>query len=130
MYAVIARSFAFIYSRNQPSLGLLGIVLNDEEFFEIAQDNVNVTIDVSKRFVEVTTSSVGRRRFPFDLSETEYRLTMNDGISAAYRRYRSDLWFELTKRQNNSQETDVLAMIDEVTEGGTGMNVVERDIDW
>jgi 3-isopropylmalate dehydratase small subunit len=29
---VIARSFAFIYARNQPNLGLLGIVMEDEEF--------------------------------------------------------------------------------------------------
>lgn len=44
--AVIARSFAFIYGRNQPSLGLLGIVMSDERFYEAAKEGEEIEIDL------------------------------------------------------------------------------------
>jgi len=47
--AVIARSFAFIYSRNQANMALLGIVMDDDRFYELAKEGTQLIIDVPKR---------------------------------------------------------------------------------
>lgn len=88
--AVIARSFAFIYSRNQPSLGLLGIVMEDEEFYAAAQEGEEIKIDVEKREVEV-----GGKTFSFRLSNIEYKLTVNNGIAKTYGRFGKKIWERL-----------------------------------
>ncbi|KAB8360661.1 hypothetical protein FH972_024399 [Carpinus fangiana] len=89
--AVIARSFAFIFSRNQPSLGLLGINIGDEAFFEAARDGEAIAIDVPRRVIRVA-----QRDFPFQLSEIEYQLTRNHGIASSYRMYGKAIWEKLT----------------------------------
>ncbi|KAE8903839.1 hypothetical protein PF005_g9312 [Phytophthora fragariae] len=40
---VIAKSFAYIYARNQPNNALLGIVVTDEKFHELANEGEEVT---------------------------------------------------------------------------------------
>ncbi|KAK0103388.1 hypothetical protein ONS95_005414 [Cadophora gregata] len=85
--AVIARSFAFIYGRNQPSLGMLGITIADEEFFALAKDGVEIIIDVPQRQIRIQ-----ERKFAFKLSEIEYNLTKNNGISETYRLYGKSIW--------------------------------------
>lgn len=89
--AVIARSFAFIYSRNQPSLGLPGIVMSDEEFYSAAGEGAEVEIDLARR-----TVSVDGRSFPFQLSDIEYELTRNKGIAQSYKRYGKAIWEKMT----------------------------------
>jgi len=49
--AVVAQSFAFIYSRNQPNMALLGIVLQDPLFYTLAQEGEEMSIDVPNRKV-------------------------------------------------------------------------------
>jgi 3-isopropylmalate dehydratase small subunit len=41
---VIAKSFAFIYARNAPNLGLLGIVIEEEESHEAARDGEEIWV--------------------------------------------------------------------------------------
>ncbi|KAI1325847.1 aconitase iron-sulfur domain-containing protein [Xylariaceae sp. FL0255] len=41
---VIARSFAFIYGRNQPNLGLLGFEMNDSRFWDLIADGQDIRI--------------------------------------------------------------------------------------
>ena len=77
---VIARSFAFIYGRNQANLGMLGFVINDDEFFEAAVDGAEISIDVGRRTVEV-----GGKKFDFQLSEIERQLVQCGGISPAFK---------------------------------------------
>ncbi|GFP54384.1 putative aconitate hydratase [Trichoderma asperellum] len=48
---VIAQSFAFIYGRNQPNLGLPGIIIQDEKFFQLAQSGEEVVVDMNKEVV-------------------------------------------------------------------------------
>ena len=94
--AVIARSFAFIYSRNQPSLGLLGIVMEDEGFYTAAQEGAAITIDVAAREIEV-----GGRKFQFTLSNMEYKLTVNNGIAKTYGRFGKAIWQKLMQEETN-----------------------------
>ncbi|KIW00367.1 uncharacterized protein PV09_08079 [Verruconis gallopava] len=77
---VIARSFAFIYARNQPNLGLLGIVMEDEEFYKVANDGSEIEIDVDERAIHV-----GARTFTFSLSDLEIRLWQQGGMSEGFK---------------------------------------------
>ncbi|KAK4958728.1 hypothetical protein LTR10_003524 [Elasticomyces elasticus] len=79
---VIARSFAFIYSRNQPNLGLLGIVMTDDAFYEAAVDGVEIAIDVDGRVVRVA-----EQEFAFALSDTEMALWEQGGMSNAFAKW-------------------------------------------
>ncbi|KAJ1659603.1 hypothetical protein IWQ61_001352 [Dispira simplex] len=85
--AVIAKSFAFIYSRNQPNMSLLGITLKDPEFYELAQEGAEVSIDVKGRKV-----LVGDKEFPFILSQMEERLLNGGGVTAMYNKYGAKLF--------------------------------------
>ena len=49
--AVIAKSFAFIYARNQPNMSLLGVVVRDEAFYAAAAEGADVEVDVAARQV-------------------------------------------------------------------------------
>ncbi|KAJ9073352.1 hypothetical protein DSO57_1017414 [Entomophthora muscae] len=85
--AVIAKSFAFIYSRNQPNMALLGITLPDPEFYEIVQEGSDVSIDVPNRKV-----MAGGRTFSFQLSTMEERLMAGGGVSAMYSQFGDKLF--------------------------------------
>jgi aconitase A len=80
--AVIARSYAFIYGRNQPMMSLLGITINDDRFYELAQEGADIRIDVKERVVEC-----GGERFSFGLSLMEERLMAGGGVTEMYKRY-------------------------------------------
>ena len=88
--AVIARSFAFIYSRNQPSLGLLGIVMTDDAFYEAAKEGEDISIDMTANKIKV-----GGSEFSFRLSNMEYKLTINNGIANTYGRFGKSIWEKL-----------------------------------
>lgn len=66
--AVIAKSFAYIYARNQPNNALLGIVLPDDDFHEHAQEGAKVFVDVQNRYVSVQGLD---KKFPFALTQLE-----------------------------------------------------------
>ncbi|KAJ2159779.1 hypothetical protein GGF46_002774 [Coemansia sp. RSA 552] len=80
--AVIAKSYAFIYSRNQPNMALLGIVLKDDHFYDLAQEGAEVSIDLPKR-----TIYCGGHSFVFDLSTMEERLILGGGVTEMYQKY-------------------------------------------
>jgi len=84
---VIARSFAFIYARNQPNVGLLGITITDDEFFELAQQEVDIAVDLASCKV-----SCGGKAFGFQLSEMEKQLIAAGGITEAFRKFGKKLF--------------------------------------
>ncbi len=88
---VIAKSFAFIYSRNQPSLGLAGIQIKDEAFYEVAQDGIEIEIDLARNI-----ATVGGKEFPFNLSQMEKSLTYIGGVAPAFQRYGKKIFSVLT----------------------------------
>lgn len=51
-----------------PSLGLLGITMEDEHFFQLATDGMSVAIDLNSRIIEVAGKTFG-----FKLSQMEAR---------------------------------------------------------
>ena len=91
---VIARSFAFIYARNQPNLGLLGIVMEDEEFYRLATDGAEIEVSVEER-----TIRVGNAEFSFTLSDLEIQLWQQGGMGSAFARWGKDLLERMTARK-------------------------------
>lgn len=85
--AVIAKSFAYIYARNQPNNALLGIVVTDEKFYELAQEGSRVIVDVQQRFVEVE----GYRVY-FTLTQLEENVLNGGGLQNLFKRYKTDLF--------------------------------------
>ena len=88
---VIARSFAFIYGRSQPNIGLLGIVMDNDEFHSLATDGIEITVDLHERVVQVAGET-----FPFKLDDLELALIINGGIASAFARFGNGLFEKLT----------------------------------
>ena len=110
--AVIARSFAFIYSRNQPSLALLGIVILDDKFYEGQTEGTNLTIDLGRKVVErQDTAAV----FPFQLSTIEEALVTGGGVGEMYKQIGVPLFRLLL--QKNKRKTLPVASREAVIEG-------------
>ncbi|KAE8987851.1 hypothetical protein PR002_g21936 [Phytophthora rubi] len=55
---VIAKSFAYIYARNQPNNALLGIVVTDEKFHELANEGEEELTSVGKMEKELEAKGV------------------------------------------------------------------------
>ena len=137
--AVIARSFAFIYGRNQPSLGLLGVTITDEEFHKLAQDGADITLDIPNRSVTVGSSADNSgKTFPFQLSEMEYNLTINNGVAESYRRFGKGIWETFTGkglglkgREGGDREKDVERdIVRAAIEGGGEKGSRNEKLDW
>jgi 3-isopropylmalate dehydratase small subunit len=94
---VIAQSFAFIYARNQPNLGMLGIVITDEAFYEAAIDGAEIAIDVDARQVHVAGKTFG-----FSLSDLEMALWRQGGVSKAFARWGKQMLEEITTPPRSS----------------------------
>jgi 3-isopropylmalate dehydratase small subunit len=102
---VIARSFAFIYARNQPNLGLLGIVMSDDEFYELAVDGAEIAIDVDAR-----TIRVDKKEFQFTLSELEIGLWQQGGMRPAFKTWGKGLLEKMTSTKKSSAKHDAMEM--------------------
>ncbi|KAI9933285.1 hypothetical protein MW887_007758 [Aspergillus wentii] len=87
---VIAKSFAFIYGRNQPTLGLLGITMRDPSFYEAASDGADIKIDVHKREI-----CIGQQKWRFDLDGLEIKMLQNKGLAEAYKRFGKNVYDSL-----------------------------------
>ena len=90
--AVIAKSFAFIYARNQPNMHLLGVVVSDDKFYELAGEGATVEVDVPSR-----TVAVGGATFPFTLTTMEERFLQAGGVEKLYKTFRKELFKALVK---------------------------------
>ncbi|KAI1866711.1 uncharacterized protein JN550_007564 [Neoarthrinium moseri] len=97
---VIAKSFAFIYSRNQPSLGLLGITIQDEAFYEAAQDGVDIGLDLV-----TNVARVNGEEFPFELSQMEKSLTSLGGVAPAFNKFGKQIFDALTSGQRGVKKS-------------------------
>jgi homoaconitate hydratase len=88
--AVIARSYAFIYGRNQANNGLLGIQLDNDEFYDLAQEGVGVTVDIDKKVI----TCLGME-FRFNLDPIEEALLCAGGLLNVYNRFGTALFRQL-----------------------------------
>ncbi|CEM31066.1 unnamed protein product [Vitrella brassicaformis CCMP3155] len=90
---VIAKSFSFIFGRNLLSLDLLGINIDDDEFYTLACENAAITVDVPNRTVTVQGKS-----FRFDFPEIQEEIYRQGGVVSMYKKYGKLLFKELTNR--------------------------------
>ena len=88
--AVIARSFAFIYARNQVNNGLLGICLDDDRFYELASEGVTVSIDVEHRTIHCNNET-----FLFTVDPVEEQLLTGGGLVKVYEQFGPGLFQRL-----------------------------------
>lgn len=108
---VIARSFAFIYSRNQPSLGLLGITIEDPAFYEAVDrggEDVEIEIDLVDNVVRIGGdggSGSDRKGFAFELSQMEKRLTELGGVAPAFNKFGKQIFDALTSGSRGVQRS-------------------------
>ncbi|PIG90111.1 aconitase family protein [Aspergillus arachidicola] len=63
---VIAKSFAFIFQRNMPNLGLLGITMPEKSFHTAVEDGAEIAIDFNDSIIYIDG-----RAFRFNLSPME-----------------------------------------------------------
>ncbi|KAF2028650.1 aconitase iron-sulfur domain-containing protein [Setomelanomma holmii] len=77
---VIAESFAFIFSRNSPSLGLVTINISDPAFYELAIDGVEISVDL-----EANNLQVGGQPFAFSAMERQFMEL--GGITQAFHKH-------------------------------------------
>lgn len=74
-------------------MGLLGVAISDDAFFEAATEGEQIKIDVPTRTIVVG----GRKEFKFKMAEMEYSLTVNKGISESYKMYGKAIWEKLAE---------------------------------
>ena len=100
---VIARSFAFIYGRNQPNLGLLGFEMQDPRFWELVGHGKQITVDLDSLVVtvEVGGEDTKTESFPFQLSLMQRRLIDVGGAEKAFAKWGKGLWEVLTAKDDN-----------------------------
>ncbi|KAL3485306.1 aconitase iron-sulfur domain-containing protein [Aspergillus germanicus] len=87
---VIARSFAFIYGRNQPTIGLLGITITDDRFYEAARTGTPIEINPSARVV-----TIAELNFSFEMDDMELALIRRSGLAAAYKMFKKGVFESL-----------------------------------
>lgn len=99
---VIARSFAFIYGRNQPNLGLLGFEMQDPRFWELVADGKQISVDLDSLLVAVDVDGgEGKTEsFPFQLSLMQRRLIEVGGAEKAFAKWGKGLWEVLTAKDD------------------------------
>lgn len=90
---VIAKSFAFIYARNQPNIGLLGITITEDEFYQAAQHGLDITVDVNRSVV-----CCGDKDYSFQLSDMEKSLIAAGGLTEAFKRFGTSVFDTLCKK--------------------------------
>ncbi|KAL0941577.1 aconitase [Colletotrichum truncatum] len=95
---VIARSFSFIFGRNMPTIGLVGFVITDEDFYRLADHGAKIEIDVKRR-----CATVGGRAFSFQLDDMELKLVENRGLAEAFRRHNKDVYDALCSAGDTSR---------------------------
>ena len=96
--AVIAKSYAYIYSRNQPNMALLGVVVKDPKFYEKAEEGVHVELDIPNRAVKV-----GSEAYPFELDPMEEMLIAGGGVTSLYSKFGSSLFRKTIEKSQNQQ---------------------------
>lgn len=111
---VIAKSFAFIYARNQPNIGLLGIVIEDDDFYAVAQHGTEINIDLDNSEVRC-----GGKAFHFQLSEMEKQLIAAGGLTEAFKKFGTEVFDALCRRKAVAQ-SQVIADIENLKQFENG----------
>ena len=108
---VIAKSFAFIFGRNLPSLGLMGFNMPvHSEFWDVAWggeggvgEGREIEVDVEGRVVRVDVEGEWSS-WGFELSEIEFQLTVNRGVTESFKRYGKRIWGEMMGKDDGQKD--------------------------
>jgi 3-isopropylmalate dehydratase small subunit len=84
---VIAESFAFIFSRNSPSLGLVTITITNPAFYKLADNGAKISVDLEANHLEVAGSTFG-----FEFSDMERQFMQLGGITQAFHKHGKTLF--------------------------------------
>lgn len=113
--AVFAKSFAFIYARNQPNFSLLGGIVKDAAFYQQAAEGAEISVDVGARTVSVHSADrtiIGT--YPFSLSTMEERFLRAGGVERLYKKFRRELFKALLSGPKGEPK------LPELAKGGCG----------
>lgn len=121
MKCVIARSFSFIYGRNQPTIGLLGLTITEDEFYAAAQTGIKIEINLPCRLV-----TVGGQSYSFVLDEMELALIQQQGLAAAYKKFGKSVFQSLCR--NPLSETVTVSELAEIHLGGRQKGRGNREV--
>lgn len=143
MRCVIAKSFAFIFGRNMPSLGLLGFVVpEDSGFWDVAWDGGEgsaaeereIEVDVETRTVRVNVEGEGWREWGFELSGMELGLIVNQGLTTAFGRFGRGIWEEMMKGEDGGMVGKGTGKVNKGLQNAglleEGEGKVEKEIAW
>lgn len=104
-----------------PSIGLLGFVVADEDFYRLADHGAEIEIDVRGRCVRAAG-----RRFSFRLDDMELRLVESKGLAEAFRRYREGVYDALCSSEGTRSKGPSTASLAEVSMQREGAG----ELDW
>jgi 3-isopropylmalate dehydratase small subunit len=102
---VIAKSFAFIYGRNQPNLGMLGIEMRDERFWQLVAEGTTLRVDLNACTVGVEEKKESWEQFPFQLSPLQRRLFECGGAANAFGKWGKALFEALCASEESEIKT-------------------------
>jgi 3-isopropylmalate dehydratase small subunit len=102
---VIAKSFAFIYGRNQPNLGMLGIEMRDERFWQLVAEGTSLRVDLNACTVAVEAKADSWEEFPFQLSPLQRRLFECGGAAKAFGKWGKALFEALCASEDSDIKT-------------------------
>ncbi|KAK7229988.1 hypothetical protein V2G26_002158 [Clonostachys chloroleuca] len=91
--AVIAKGFAFIYERNQLNMGLFNIKLQDDEFYQIAQEDSVIVIDKESKTIQIEGYG---KVFHYGQSDIEETLLQAGGVLPLYSKLGSKVFRSIT----------------------------------
>ncbi|TDH71678.1 hypothetical protein CCR75_004414 [Bremia lactucae] len=98
--ALIARSFGYIFSRNYQNFSLVGIQLDNDRFYELAKENVDMIVNMTGRTIDV-----GGETFRFQMSLFEERLLAGGGILPLYKKFGNRLFRVAVQDPQSTKET-------------------------
>lgn len=91
---VIAKSFAFIYARNQTNIDLVGITITDEDFFTKVKEGRKISIDLERSQVHCGSESFG-----FKLSDMEEQLVAAGSLTEAFKKFGRQVFDVMCRRE-------------------------------
>ena len=122
------RSFAFIFGRNLPNCGLLGIALGDsaaaDRFFAAAQEGANVQVNVRTKEIRISRGdkeSWMAEQWSFVLSPMQEALYTEGGLEKMYMIHERDL-FRAAMRQRGHKASACSSVVACCSTDGTDLS--------
>ncbi|KAK5047699.1 hypothetical protein LTR84_006364 [Exophiala bonariae] len=91
---IIAKSFAFIYERNQLNMGLFNARISDDDFYQHANEGAVLTVDKAARTLRIAGAD---KTWKYEHTAIEAELLGAGGVLSLYHLYGNSLFRELTR---------------------------------